>query len=38
MDELHSYVGHKKTIVGSGLLLIDLGSASSMLSLAPEAS
>jgi len=38
MDELHSYVGHKKTIVGSGLLLIDLGSASSMLSLGPEAS
>ena len=38
MDELHSYVGHKKTIVGSGLLLIDLGNASSMLSLGPEAS
>ena len=38
MDELHSYVGHKQTIVGSGLLLIDLGNASSMLSLAPEAS
>ncbi len=38
MDDLHSYVGHKKTIVGSGLLLIDLGNASSMLSLAPEAS
>ena len=38
MDELHSYVGHKKTIVGSGLLLIDLGSASSMLSRGPEAS
>ena len=38
MDEMHSYVGHKKTIVGSGLLLIDLGSASSMLSLGPEAS
>ena len=33
LDELHSYVGHKKTIAGSGLLLIDLGSASSMLSL-----
>ncbi len=38
MDELHSYVGHKQTIVGSGLLLIDLGNASSMLSLAHEAS
>ena len=37
LDELHSYVGHKKTIAGSGLLLIDLGNASSMLSLAPEA-
>jgi hypothetical protein len=29
-------VGHKKTIAGSGLLLIDVGNASSMLSLAPE--
>jgi transposase-like protein len=38
MDELHSYVGHKKTIAGSGLLLIDLGNASSMLSLGHEAS
>ncbi len=38
MDELHSYVGHKKTSVGSGLLLIDLGNASSILSLAPEVS
>jgi len=38
MDELHRYVGHKKTIAGSGLLLIDLENASSMLSLAPEAS
>jgi transposase-like protein len=37
LEELHSYVGHKKTIAGSGLLLIDLGNASSMLSLAPEA-
>jgi len=37
MDELHSYVGHKKTTLGSGLLLIDLGNASSMLSLGPEA-
>ncbi len=38
MDEMHSYVGQKKTIVGSGLLLIDLGNASSMLSLGPEGS
>ena len=38
LDELHSYVGHKKTIAGPGLLLIDLGNASSMLSLARAAS
>jgi len=38
LDELHSYVGHKKTTVGSGLLLIDLENAFSMLSLAPEGS
>jgi transposase-like protein len=38
LDELHSYVGHKKTTAGSGLLLIDLANASSMLSLAHEAS
>jgi transposase len=38
LDELHSYVGHKKTTAGSGLLLIDLANASSMLSLAREAS
>ncbi len=37
LDELHSYVRHKKTIAGSGLLLIDLGTASSMLSLEPGA-
>jgi len=36
LDELHSSVGHKKTIAGAGLLLIDLGNAYSMLSLAPE--
>ncbi len=35
-DEMHSYVGHKKTIAGSGLLLTDLESAYCMLSLAPE--
>ena len=38
LDELHSYVGHKKTIAGSGLLLIDLANASSMLALGREAS
>ncbi len=38
LDELHSYVGHRKTTAGSGLLLIDLANASSMLSLAPEVS
>ena len=36
MDEMHSYVGHKKTIAGSGLLLIDLDTASSMLSRVQE--
>jgi transposase len=29
MDEMHTYVGSKKTIAGSGLLLIDMGNASS---------
>jgi hypothetical protein len=38
LDELHSFVGHKKTTAGSGLLLIDLANASSMLSLEPEGS
>jgi len=38
LDELHSYVGHKKIIAGFGLLLINLGNASSMLSLGPETS
>lgn len=36
MDEMHSYVGNKKTIAGSGLLLIDLDTASSMLSQVQE--
>ena len=36
LDELHSYGRHKKATVGSGLLLIDLGSVCSMLSLALE--
>ena len=38
LDEMHRYVGHKKTIAGSGLLLIDLKNASSMLSLGRAAS
>ena len=38
LDELQSYVGHKKTSAGAGLLLIDLGNAFSMLALAPEES
>jgi len=29
MDEMHTYVGSKKTIAGYGLLLIDMGNASS---------
>ena len=37
LDELYSYVGHKKALVGSGLLLIDLATASSRLALAREA-
>lgn len=31
LDEIHTYVQHKKTTVGSGFLLIDLESASSIL-------
>jgi len=34
---MHSYVGSKKTIAGSGLLLIDLANDFSMLSLGIEA-
>jgi transposase len=29
MDEMHTYIGSKKTIAGYGLLLIDMGGASS---------
>jgi transposase-like protein len=36
LDELHSYVGNKKTIAGYGLLLIDLRSGSSLLCAAQE--
>jgi len=38
MDEMHSHVGNKKNIAGSGLLLIDLGTALSMLSQVQEES
>jgi transposase-like protein len=37
LDEMHSYIGNKKTIAGFGLLLIDLGKNSSTLLLATEA-
>ena len=33
LDEMHSYVGSKKTTVGYGLLLIDLVNGTSLLSL-----
>lgn len=36
LDELHSYVKNKKTTAGSGLLLIDLEKASSILFLGKE--
>ena len=36
MDELHTYIGLKKTTFGSGLLLIDLENGTSTLSLARE--
>jgi len=37
VDEMHSYIGLKKTIVGYGLLLIDMGKSSSISLLATEA-
>jgi hypothetical protein len=36
-DEMHSYIGSKKTTVGYGLLLIDMGKDSSISLLATEA-
>ena len=36
LDELHTYVGNKKTTAGYGLLLIDLRSGSSLLSVGQE--
>ncbi len=37
IDEMHTYIGSKKTIAGSGLLLIALGESSSSACLAGEA-
>ena len=37
LDEMHSYIGNKKTIAGFGLLLIDLVKNSSISLLATEA-
>ena len=37
VDEMHTYIGEKKTSVGSGLLLIDLAKGSSTALLAIEA-
>jgi transposase len=34
LDEMHTYIGSKKTIVGSGLLLIEMGTGSSIAKLA----
>jgi hypothetical protein len=36
LDEMHTYIGSKKTIVGSGLLLIEMGTGSSTVKLARE--
>ena len=34
LDEMHTYIGSKKTTVGSGLLLIEMGTGSSIVKLA----
>ena len=36
LDEMHTYIGSKKTIVGYGLLLIEMGINSSIVKLAQE--
>ena len=36
IDEMHTYIGSKKTIVGSGLLLIEMAKGSSIAYLATE--
>ena len=35
LDEMHTYVGSKKTIVGSGLLLIEMENVSSIAKWVP---
>ena len=35
LDEMHTYIGQKKTIAGFGLLLIEMGTDSSTVKLAP---
>ena len=36
LDEMHTYIGNKKNITGSGLLLIELGKSSSTALLVTE--
>ncbi len=36
LDEMHTYIGSKKTTVGSGLLLIEMGASSSTVKLVQE--
>jgi transposase len=36
VDEMHTYIGNKKNIAGSGLLLIELGKSSSTALLVAE--
>ena len=36
IDEMHTYIGNKKTTVGSGLLLIEMAKSSSIAYLATE--
>ena len=36
LDEMHTYIGSKKTTVGYGLLLIEMGTGSSTVKLAQE--
>jgi transposase-like protein len=36
LDEMHTYIGSKKTTVGYGLLLIEMGNNSSIVKLAQE--
>ena len=36
LDEMHTYIGSKKTTVGYGLLLIEMGTDSSIVKLAQE--